>query len=275
MAIPYMDRSNEGQGVWFGTKNAVRITGFAFAFSSVFITTCILWDDGAHVRVYEQSSVTFGIREENDEWQWPGKTNPFEEGHKLGSLNWAEGTLYPIWKFIFLENRPAVDESWAWSLPVPYQPGSGTDGRLDWPQDFSRVPIPLNGTWILDFGEPQWMPGWMQRVYWYDRHLDIPEILAIYVMPVTAILVGIALMFAMLYKMGLLKTVRDAMIALFTGFMLTYLALTLIGAAFRGQGQELVPPTHVPNLEEYPNILRDVDSSPEFVLIDVSSGTQV
>ena len=29
MAIPYIDRSNDGQGTWFGTANAVRITVFS------------------------------------------------------------------------------------------------------------------------------------------------------------------------------------------------------------------------------------------------------
>ena len=75
-AIPYFDRSNEGQGEWFGTKNAVKITIFAFVFSSFYITACILWDDGAHVRVYEQFPVAVGAREEGDEWNWPGNVNP-------------------------------------------------------------------------------------------------------------------------------------------------------------------------------------------------------
>ena len=60
-----------------------------------------------------------------------------------------------------------------------------------------------------------------------------------------------------MFKLGWASTVRDAFIALFTGFILTYFALTIIGAAFRGKGQELVPPTRVPNLEEYPNITRE------------------
>ena len=276
IAMPYMDRSNEGQGVWFGTKNAVRITAFAFVFSSFYITACLLWDDGAHVKVYEQSSVTIGVRDEGDEWQWPGKTNPFAEGHQLGSLNWAEGTLYPIWKFAFFENRVSVRESWTWSLPVPFQPGDGEhDGTLDWPEDVRKVPIPGNGTWLVTFDEPQWMPGWMQRLYIYDRHLDIPEIMAIYVMPLAAIIIGIAMMLGILYKIGWAMTTRDALIALFTGFMLTYVALTIIGAAFRGKGQTLVPPTHVPNLEEYPNILRETDIAPAFVLIDSRTGAQI
>lgn len=272
IAIPYIDRSNEGQGVWFGTANAVRITMVAFVFSSFYITWAILWDDGAHVRVYEQSSVTIGRlpfiegREEGDEWNWPGNVNPFRKDDPetgdgmLSFLNFAEGALLPIWDFVFLENRVAVRETWTWSMPVPWQPGDGEhDGRLDWPEDFANVPIPLNGTWLITFDEPQWMPGWMQRLYWYDRHLDIPEIMAIYVMPLAAIFIGMGGMLLLLAKLGWMKTARDVFIALFTGFMLTYLALTLIGAAFRGKGQELVPPNRVPNLEHFPNIVREVE----------------
>jgi hypothetical protein len=274
-AIPYIDRSNDGQGVWFGTTNAVKITLFAFVFSSFYLTACILWDDGAHVRVYEQSSVTFGFREEGDEWNWPGNVNPFREDGAMSGLNWAEGTLYPIWKFIFFENRVAIRETWEWSLPVPFQPGEGPhDGRLDWPQDFENVPIPLNGTWLWEFDEPQWMPGWMQRIYWYDRHLDIPEIMAIYVMPLTAIFVGMGALLFVVFKVGWASTVRDAFIALFTGFMLTYFALTIIGAAFRGKGQELVPPWRVPNLEEFPNVMRERAPPADDGLIDTRTGIQ-
>jgi hypothetical protein len=68
--------------------------------------------------------------------------------------------------------------------------------------------------------------------------------------------------------------VRDAFIALFTGFMLTYFALTIIGAAFRGKGQELVPPSHVPNLEEFPNIMRERAPPGDYGLADTRTGTQ-
>jgi hypothetical protein len=284
MAIPYVDRSNDGQGVWFGTKNAVRITVFTFVFSSFFLTVCILWDDGAHVRVYEQLPVTLHLRSDENQWTWPGKVNPFREDDPetpenpdgaLSFLNPAEGVLLPMWEFVFFENRQAIRESWEWSLPVPYQPGDGEhDGRLDWPEDLERIPIPLNGTWLWEFDEPQWMPGWMQRVYFYDRHFNVPEIMAIYLMPVATILFGIALLMFILFKIGWASTVRDGMIALFTGFILTYLALTIIGAAFRGKGQELVPPTRVPNLEEFPNIMREAPPAQEFALFDVRTGQQ-
>src|SRR5205085_6611791 len=46
-AIPYVDRSNDGQGTWFGTANAGRITIFSTIYSSLVIPLCILWDDGA------------------------------------------------------------------------------------------------------------------------------------------------------------------------------------------------------------------------------------
>jgi len=118
------------------------------------------------------------------------------------------------------------------------------------------------------------MPGWMQRIYPYDRHFNVPEILAIYVMPLTAIFIGMGLLLGILYKIGWASTVRDGFIALFTGFMLTYLALTLIGAAFRGKGQELVPPTHVPNLEEYPNIMREHAPPGGYGLVDTRTGAQ-
>jgi hypothetical protein len=81
------------------------------------------------------------------------------------------------------------------------------------------------------------------------------------------------LLFA-IFKLGWAKTVRDAFIALFTGFMLTYLALTIIGAAFRGAGQELKPPWRVPNLEEYPNIMRESAPPADSVLVERGTGIQ-
>jgi hypothetical protein len=111
--------------------------------------------------------------------------------------------------------------------------------------------------------------GLHTRIYWYDRHLNIPEIMAIYIMPLVAIFFGMgALLFLVFRVLKLGSTMRDAFIALFTGFILTYFTLTVIGAAFRGKGQQLVPPTRVPNLEEYPNIMRQTSPPSEYALID-------
>jgi hypothetical protein len=269
MAIPYIDRTNEGQGGWFATPNAIRITVFSFLYSSVWITWLILWDDSAHVRVYQRLPYLWGkTNYEQDHWKWLGDKNPFD--------GWAvEGALKPIWDLIFLKDRLSIRDGWHWSLPVPFQPGSGThDGRLDWPRDFTEVPLPLNGTWAWYWDKPTWMPGWLQHVYWYNSDLNIPAITAEYVMPIIAMIGLPALMILILVKLGWAKTIRDAIISLFTGFILVYMALTIIGVAFRGRGQQLVPPGGVPNLEDDPSIQRQhTPPSTPLVRTETGSGT--
>lgn len=251
IAIPYIDRDNEGQGGWFATPNAVRITAFSFVWSSVWITWLILWDNQSHVRIYRHLPQLWGSSEH---LQWPGDKRLF--------TGWPiEGVLQPIWQLIFLMDRLSIADpkQFSFSLPVPFQPSAGPhDGRLDWPQDFRRVPLPLNGTWIWRWNDPGWMPGWMRRVYWYNTHLDIPKITAEWVMPITAMVGLPLLMLFILHKMKWATTMRDNMIALFTGFILVYFALTIVGVGFRGRAQTLVPPTRVPNLDKDPRIERQV-----------------
>jgi hypothetical protein len=63
------------------------------------------------------------------------------------------------------------------------------------------------------------------------------------------------------------------MIALFTGFIVVYVGLTTIGVAFRGESQELVPPTRVPNLEGDPSIRYYVPPpDDQYALIDTRTG---
>jgi hypothetical protein len=270
MAIPYVDRSNEGQGQWFATPNAVRITVFSFIYSSIWITWLILWDESAHVRVFERLPTLWGS---DARWTWPYQNSPFGD---WAVTRWARGTLDPIWDFIFLPNRLAVRDTWSWSMPVPFQPGEGPhDGRLNWPQDFERIPVPLNGTWGPRFEDPvnTWMPGWARSFYPYDAYLNLPSVLAEYIMPIVAMVGLPALMIFIIWKLGWANTTRDHMIALFTGFILVYFALTIVGVAFRGKGQQLVPFWRVPNLEGDPGIQRQVPA-PEspYVLTDTRTG---
>jgi len=251
MAIPYIDRDNEGQGGWFATPNAIRITVFSFIWSGVWITWLILWDNQSHVRVYQHLPQLWGS---NERLQWLGDKNPFH--------GWAaEGALRPIWQLIFLKDRLSLDDPTQvhFSLPVPFQAGAGPhDGRLDWPRDFEQVPLPLNGTWLWHWGQPGWMPDWMAHVYWYNSDFNIPKITAEWVMPITAMVGLPLLMIFILRKLGWAHKMRDNMIALFTGFILVYFALTIVGAAFRGHAQNLVPPNHVPNLDKDPHIQRQL-----------------
>ncbi len=274
MAIPYIDRDTEGQGSWFATANAVRITVFSLVYSSIILPLLVLWDDGAFVRIYERLPYLWGGTYE-DRLTWPGDRGMFfDDWGQFGNF------LRVIWELIFVKKRVAIRDNWNWSMPVPFQPGSGTDGHLDWPQDFREVPVPLNGTWLFHWSDPakSWLPGWARIMYPYDGHLDIPDITAAYVIPIIAMLGLPALMILILVKLGWARTVRDGMIALFTGFILVYVGLTIIGVAFRGKQQLLVPFWKVPNLEKDPAIQRYLpqDENPPYVLIDprmTSSGT--
>ena len=222
--LPYVDRSNEGQGQWFATPNAVKITLFSIAFASVFTTALILYDQGRHV------NVTTNIMQRFDkDWEWPEVLAPFQ-------------------------NVRAIQTGWEWSLPVPEkaQLGGGEhDGELNWPQDLDHVPMPFNGT-----SGPEWMrwsepnaPGWLLALYWYDLNMNTPAFIVEILIPVAIMVILPVLLIVILKRMGWVVTIRDGAIALFTGMMMVYLILTIIGAGFRGQGQDLVLPWDVPAID--------------------------
>ncbi|MBI4571519.1 MAG: hypothetical protein HY723_06175 [Chloroflexi bacterium] len=224
-ALPYVDRSHEGQGQWFGTPNAVRITLFSVAFASIFTVGLILYDQGRHVNV-----VTNIAQRVDKDWEWPGALAPFQ-------------------------NVRSIQTGWTWEIPVPEgaQLGGGEhDGELNWPEDFSHVPMPFNGTsgpdWMR-WGPPSFLPGWMQAMYWYDLNLNFPAFVVEIFIPVAVMVFLPTMLIVILKRMGWVVTIRDGAIALFTGMMMVYLILTIIGAGFRGAGQDLVLPWDVPAID--------------------------
>ncbi|MGE5596288.1 MAG: hypothetical protein ACM3S1_09660 [Hyphomicrobiales bacterium] len=74
------------------------------------------------------------------------------------------------------------------------------------------------------------------------QHLDFPAWLVEQAIPIAAMVGLPAIMIYIMWKMGWVLTRRDALLALFSGFIGAYGVLTLVGTAFRGQGQELVFP---------------------------------
>jgi hypothetical protein len=209
-------------------KNAVKITIFAFVFTSVVTSALVLYDQSRHVNV-----VTNIVQHWDKDWEWP------EE-------------------LVMFRNVRAIQTEWQWSVPVPesWQLGGGGeiehDGSLDWPEDFSHVPMPFNGTsgpeW-MQWGPPDQFPGWVQAMYWYDLNMNTPAFIVEHVVPVT-MMVGLPiLMCLIMWKMGLIYDTRSTMIALFTGFMTVFWVLTIVGAGFRGAGQDLVLPWSVPKPE--------------------------
>jgi menaquinol-cytochrome c reductase cytochrome b/c subunit len=78
-----------------------------------------------------------------------------------------------------------------------------------------------------------------------DITLNIPELIVAQILPVS-LMIGLPIIFSIvLWKTGEAKTRRDHMIAQFSGFIATYIVLTIIGTAFRGQGMELMLPWQV------------------------------
>ena len=173
-AFPYFDREQEGQGEWFGTEGAIRLTVAAAIVGFVGTWFLILWDSG---------KIAFFL---ND---WFGLSG--------GDT------------FRFLESVRSIQTQ----LPWP-----------EWSRSITYLPFNLK---ILDAG---------------FQNLDFPAWLVEQGIP-TAILVGLpALMIYAMWKLGWVVTRRDALIALFSGFVAAYGVLTLTGTAFRGQGQDLVFP---------------------------------
>jgi menaquinol-cytochrome c reductase cytochrome b/c subunit len=74
------------------------------------------------------------------------------------------------------------------------------------------------------------------------RNLNFPAWLVEQAVPIV-FLVGLpTMMIYVMWRIGWVMTRRDALLALFSGFVAAYGVLTLAGTAFRGQGQELVFP---------------------------------
>jgi hypothetical protein len=223
--MPYIDSKKEGQGVYFGTPNAVKIILFTVAFTSIFTSGLVLYDQGRHVNVVTNIAQRFDA-----DWEWPGVLAPFQ-------------------------NVRAIQTGWEWEIPVPEsaQLGGGEhDGQLNWPQDFQHIPMPFNGTsgpeWMR-WGPPNALPGWLQALYWYDLNLNLPGFVVEQIIPVM-LMVGLpALLIYILRRLGWVVTMHDGMIALFTGFIMVFAILTIIGAGFRGSGQDLVLPWDVPTPE--------------------------
>ena len=180
-AIPYFDRETQGQGSWFGTERAVKITAASATVGFVGTWLLILWDSG---------KMAFFL---ND---WFG----FSGGDRLR----------------FLETAAALRQQVAWP---------------EWSRDIPYLPFNLK---LLSSDAPGGPTEF--------QHLDFPGWLVSQGVPQLA-LVGLpVIMIYTLWKLGWVETRRDALLALFSGFIGAYGVLTLVGTAFRGQGQDLVFP---------------------------------
>jgi quinol-cytochrome oxidoreductase complex cytochrome b subunit len=245
-AIPYIDRSREGQGSWFATANSVRITIFSAIYSGFMTVFLIVFDSGKHAQAYEKIT-----------------GDPWPRADDRPSWLPDIGFITAVWDLITVPSVRAIQTDWKWSIDFfGLDPGFGPDGkngRMDWPDDFTRIPLPIiNGTWWPKWGNdhgqppPQWyqdLPDWLTGLYPYDLNVNFPAFLVELLLP-SLIMVGLILFLVyFIWRIGWASTRRDVVIAIFTGFIVTYWVMTIVGSAFRGAGQELVWPWNVPRID--------------------------
>lgn len=83
-AIPYIDRSNEGQGVWFGTRYSVRIAVFSALYAFALNWFLVLFNNQKHVQFIE---TVFGV-------EWPSRLNWLRNLRSIQTeISWPEWML--------------------------------------------------------------------------------------------------------------------------------------------------------------------------------------
>jgi menaquinol-cytochrome c reductase cytochrome b/c subunit len=104
--------------------------------------------------------------------------------------------------------------------------------EVNWPSDLESIPL---GSKVLRF-DLLGLPA-------VDLNVNLPAVLVEQVIPVTIMLGLPLLLSAVAWKLKLAQTRRDHMILIFSGFIATYVTLTIVGTFFRGPGLELAPYT--------------------------------
>ena len=231
VAVPYIDRSNEGQGVWFG--HGERRPDHDLQLRLVRRLDhpgCILWDDGAHVRVYAQLPRSAGDRRRAP-CKWLGDKTPVRVATRP-----VEGVTQSRSGSSSSSEPARAARQWHWSLPVPFQPGSGatmaaSTGRRTSRRSRCRSTAPGSGTGTSRAGCPAGCatstgttPTSASRRSRRSSSMPIVD---------DALLAGAHARHHLEARLGAHRARRHGS-RIFTGFIMVYFSLTIIGAAFRG-----------------------------------------
>jgi hypothetical protein len=214
-SIPYIDRSREGQGVWFGSKYAVRLTIVAAVYAVLVSALLVAVDSG------DRSKTEYLTR-------WVPSCDANAEHQGLPCLQ-DEGENHV--GFIGVAD---VSTRLKMSMPFPDMLGI-EDGHMDWPEDLDHIPVPFNnicgniGSFHL----------------WCDMHINLPATMAQQVIPLSTIAVLAVAIIYVMFRVGWLRTRRDLFIVMFTAVMASYLTLSMVGSFFRGEGQALIWPWEI------------------------------
>ncbi len=217
-SIPYIDRSNEGQGIWFGTKYSVRLTVITAIYAVIVSAVLVAFDAG------DRTHTEYLTR-------WIPSCDPEAQHQGFPCLRDEKGAGH-----LGIVTTKDIAKRLQFSFPVPKIFGEPTsDGELDWPQDLDRIPVPFNnicgniGSFHL----------------WCDMNLNIPAIIAEQVIPLSSIAFFALLIIYVLFRLGWVRTKRDVFIIMFTGVLASYLTLSMVGSFFRGPGQALIWPWEI------------------------------
>jgi quinol-cytochrome oxidoreductase complex cytochrome b subunit len=216
MVIPYLDRSREGQGVWFGTKYAGRITIVA-ALYAIFISGLLVAFDAG-----DRTHTEYLTR-------WIPSCDAQAAHQTTPCLTDGEGVSHSG-----LAGMAELNSRLQFSVPFPHMLGIN-DGHLDWPKDLTNIPVPFNNICFQ----------WHGQHLWCDMHINFPATMTQQILPLSTIAFFTVLILYVLFRIGWLRTRRDVFLVMFTAVMAAYLTLSMVGSFFRGQGQNLIWPWQV------------------------------
>ncbi|MXY78361.1 MAG: hypothetical protein F4Y94_01350 [Chloroflexi bacterium] len=155
-AIPYWDRAADGQGTWFGTKHAGKITVWSFCIASLITIWLILYDGAKHVEWTEDIIRGTGL---NSDFIWPTWLDWARNLRGLDTgINWAD-LSFTIGPFTMFEDWRAIP------LGIP---GTTTDPwllNLNFPSFLSQQIVPVAtmvGLPLLLIGFTKHVLGWIQ-----------------------------------------------------------------------------------------------------------------
>ena len=123
-AIPYWDRSSEGQGSWFSTKNAAKIAIWAFSIASLLTIWLILYDASKHVEWTEDIIRGAGL---NSDFIWPAwldwarNLRGLDTGINWSALSFTIGpfAMFEDWRAIPLGIPGTTEDPWLLNLNFP------------------------------------------------------------------------------------------------------------------------------------------------------------
>ena len=215
-AIPYLDRSREAQGIWFGTKYSVRITIITVVYATLVCGILVAFDAG------DRTKFEYATR-------WIPSCDNTAQHVGFPCLRDEPGA-----KHLGIVTTKDFSKRLQFSIPWPDALGTD-DGHLDWPRDLDRIPVPFNNVDCC-YGSLH---------LWKGMNLNIPDIMANQVIPLSTFAFFTVLIIYVLFRLGWVRTRRDVFITMFTGVLTAYLVLSLVGSFFRGQGQALIWPWEI------------------------------